>query len=413
MVRATFFTVILIVLQLQHQSFAQSDYKDADEFNVAYQYQLNSPILFQHRVAIGQNEATVFLKVIRQNNELNINTINYEIKADYQRDEVVRKAELKDEQKLINDSNSDIYQFTFPLTENSKYLFIFLDASIRENNYTYLYDIALDTDQNFPLTDLLIMEADRDIPVFNPTLTEDTEFRLVSFYGEDSTRAFIYHYTHEFPPNLPPMAEGSAEVQKSLSIDTVLEVQMGQKLSFNEQGLYFCQTDTTSLSGISFRLTDNYYPRYVTAEGLIAPLRYISTSEEMDNLNKADNTKQALDRYWVKATRSRERAKDVIRDYYRQVYAANALFTFYKEGWKTGQGMVYTLFGAPDEVYRSATQERWIYNDENNLVDNLNFTFVKVRNIFTDQHYNLIRDEDYRRFWYRNIDLWRKGRKQI
>lgn len=151
----------------------------------------------------------------------------------------------------------------------------------------------------------------------------------------------------------------------------------------------------------------------MTAESLIDPLRYISTSEEMENLTENEDAKKALDRYWIKITRSQERAKEVIRNYYQQVTNANLLFTSYKEGWKTGQGMVYLLFGPPDLVTTSANQEQWIYNSQNDLMENMTFNFVKVRNIFTTQHYNLLRDEDYRRFWYRNIDLWRKGRKQI
>jgi hypothetical protein len=74
--------------------------------------------------------------------------------------------------------------------------------------------------------------------------------------------------------------------------------------------------------------------------------------------------------------------------------------------------MVYLLYGPPDRVYRNQQGETWEYTGGSNLVD-LSFNFVRVRNIFTNRHYNLLRDEDYRRFWFRNIDLWRKGIKQI
>lgn len=387
--------------------------KNLDEFNVAYQYDMTSPLYCQYRVAVGSNEVTVFLKVIQQSNDVNLNQIYYEVRPDYEKGEILQSAELSESQLIKSENNITYYRFTVPIAEDSHYIFVFLEGAFQGSELSYRYDIPLNNELNFPLTDLLLMEENEDIPVFDNYIPQDKVFRLVAFYHQDTARAFAYYYNHNFEPNPPPMAGASADVQKSLQIDSIFPVQLNTSLSFEEQGLYFAQIDTTSLSGISFRITDKYYPRYVRAEELIEPLRYISTSDEMDAMNEQEDHKQALDRYWMKVTRSQERAKEVISNYYRQVTDANLLFTTYKEGWKTGQGMVYLLYGPPDEVYRSEGEERWIYNEESNLLESLSFTFVKVRNIFTNKHYNLLRDEDYRRFWYRNIDLWRKGRKQI
>lgn len=384
-----------------------------EKFNVAYQYDLMAPLACQYRVAIGSGEATVFLKVTQRASEINLNQVYYEVRPDYEKGDIGQKAELNESQRIKAEKNTTYYRFTIPINGDSHYLFVFLEGSFQGSDLAYRYDIPLNNELNFPLTDLLLMEEEEDIPIFDNFIPQNESFRLVSLYHKDDGQAFMYYYNHDFEPNPPPMAGAGADVQKSLAIDSIFPVQLNVPISFENEGLYFSQMDTTSLSGISFRITGKYYPRYVTAEELVAPLRYISTSDEIDAMTDTEDEKQSLDRYWIKVTRSQDRAKVVIRDYYRQVLNANLLFTTYKEGWKTGQGMVYLLYGPPDEVYRSAGEERWIYNEENNLLESLSFTFVKVRNIFTNNHYNLLRDEDYRRFWYRNIDLWRKGRKQI
>ena len=37
--------------------------------------------------------------------------------------------------------------------------------------------------------------------------------------------------------------------------------------------------------------------------------------------------------------------------YYRRVRFANEEFTQYKDGWKTDRGMIYILFGPPNQVF--------------------------------------------------------------
>ncbi|MDF9797367.1 GWxTD domain-containing protein [Catalinimonas alkaloidigena] len=413
MAKSTYILVLMLSLTAFHSAIAQRENSSPSDFNRAFLYDLSSPVYGEYEVAVGSNEATIFLKLTQRTNTININRMHYEVRENYEADDVIRSADLNESHFIKQKENSSYYRFEIPVSDESHYVFVFIEGVSAGANFNYRYDISLNNDQNFPLTDLIVMEAEEEIPVFTSSIPNNASFRVVSVYGEDSLNAYLYYYSHEFPPNLPPMAETGADIQKSLKIDTILSVQLNQSLSFENEGLYFCQLDTTSLSGISFRISSKYYPRFVTPEALIAPLRYISTSEEMENLTESDEAKAALDRYWIKVTRSQERAKDVIRNYFRQVTNANILFTTYKEGWKTGQGMVYVLFGPPDEVYSTGAEERWIYNSENDLMENLAFTFVKVRNIFTTRHYNLLRDEEYRKFWYRNIDLWRKGRKQI
>ena len=378
--------------------------------NVSYVYDPVAPVQLDARVAMNdQREATVFLRVTdRQSTQAP--SLRYAVHSDYQITSVLDSGQVSASQMVKQEGEQFYYRFTLPVTDDSHFLFVFVSTSA-QGNETYRFDITLNSEQNFPLTDLLLMRPDEDIPIFQDYLPAEAPFRLVSYYGSDST-AYLYYYRHDFEPNPPPMSSGGAEVQSSLTIDSLFAAPLDEVLRFEQKGLYFVQLDTTSLYGISFRIEDQYYPRLAKVETIVPPLRYISTSDEMKKLENAEETKQNLDDYWVKMARSQERAKAIIRDYFRQVTQANRLFTSYKEGWKTGQGMVYTLYGPPDAVYRDVDKETWIYNEDRNLVD-LSFTFAKVKNIFTHQYYNLVRDENYKRFWYRNVDLWRKGGKEI
>ena len=379
--------------------------------NVNQVYDSEAPLLLDARVAMkGQEEVTVFLRIINRQRG-GAPTLRYEVRADYQSEAVLDSGQLTPSELIKEEGNQYYYRFTLPVTDESHYLFVYAQLPNVATPNNYRFDVTLNTEQNFPLTDLLLMRPDEDIPVFQDYLPADASVRIVSYYGNDST-AYVYYYSHDFEPNPPPMSSGGGDVQRSLEIDSLFAIPLNETQRFDQPGLYFTQLDTTSLYGISFRIEDQYYPRLARIETIVPPLRYISTSDEMDALASAEDPKRSLDDYWMKMIRSQDRARPIIRNYFRQVTQANRLFTSYKEGWKTGQGMIYLLYGSPDAVYRDNDKETWIYNEDRNLVD-LSFTFAKVKNIFTHQYYNLVRDEDYQRFWYRNVDLWRKGRKEF
>lgn len=380
--------------------------------NIRYIYDKNAPVTLDKQVAMGENEATIFLKVaIKENSENQAPAINYEVRSDYKQENILNKGDLNNEHLIRQEANVYFYRFTVPVEEASHYVFIYVHKSTQETDTRFRFDIPLETDTSFPLTDLITMREKEDIPLFKNYIDRNEHFRIVSWYRQ-LPEAYIYFYSHDFAPNPPPMAVRGAEAQQNITIDSLFPVSLDTLVDFSDTGLYFVQTDTTSLSGISFRIGDRYYPRLVTAEDLIEPLRYISTSEEIEQLEESEDKKAALDKYWIKLTRSQEKARSLIRNYYRQVSDANRLFTTYKEGWKTGQGMVFVLYGIPDQVFRQEQQEVWVYNAGRDLVD-MTFTFTKVKNIYTDEHYNLVPDEDYKKFWFRNIDLWRRGRKTL
>ena len=129
--------------------------------------------------------------------------------------------------------------------------------------------------------------------------------------------------------------------------------------------------------------------------------------QEFEKVKAAKGDKKAFDRIILGITGNSERAKEFIRNYYRRVEWANFYFTSYKEGWKTDRGMIYMLFGLPDELYKFTDREVWVYKSSS--VD-AKFNFVKSSTIFDPDNYVLIREKKFQETWYEKIDLWRNAR---
>ena len=219
----------------------------------------------------------------------------------------------------------------------------------------------------------------------------------------------VFRYKHEFDPALPPMSSSQRPAPRTLEIDTTMIVRTNEPIRLPGEGLYYFVADTNDVAGIGLVVADSRFPRMTRPERLIRPLLYMSTGTEMAELNSAKEVKKALDRYWLSLmSGSEEVAKKAIRAYYGRVEEANQLFTTYKEGWKTDKGMIYIILGAPDRVQRSRDREVWVFNRRNNQSE-VNFTFNRKQNQFVDDHYELVRYEEFRPVWFPIVEAWRTG----
>ncbi|MGZ4158392.1 MAG: GWxTD domain-containing protein, partial [Bacteroidia bacterium] len=120
----------------------------------------------------------------------------------------------------------------------------------------------------------------------------------------------------------------------------------------------------------------------------------------------------SIEKFWLACTGSQDRAKEIIRKYYNRVKDANLFFTSYIEGWKTDRGMIYLIYGAPNVIYRTANAEVWTYGEENNI-NSLSYSFLKVNNPFSDNDYTLERSSVYKQSWGSAVDIWRQGRTYL
>ena len=112
------------------------------------------------------------------------------------------------------------------------------------------------------------------------------------------------------------------------------------------------------------RYTDyQTFTKCTQLKNLPGPLVYITTRQEYDRLESTIGNKKAFDRTILSIAADIDRARTLMRSYFRRVELANRYFTSYKEGWKTDRGMIYIVFGRPDEVFLFDDREVWNYDN--------------------------------------------------
>lgn len=254
-------------------------------------------------------------------------------------------------------------------------------------------------DPNYPVHNFLQQRSD---VVFAPYIKKSTP---VTIQGSDPAKLVAY-YGQIFPAAVPAFSEVQGKVSRGMTVDSTFTLSSGQEISLEKEGLYLVQKDSLSKEGFAFRVEDDY-PRYAKIESLADPLIYICTRQEFDRMKLAKGDKKAFDKVILSVTGDKDRARNLMRSYFRRVELANQFFTSYKEGWKTDRGMIYIVFGLPDEVYRFNDREVWNYK---NSSFKISFNFVKSATVFDPDNYVLIRERKFQETWYEVIDLWRNAR---
>ncbi len=217
---------------------------------------------------------------------------------------------------------------------------------------------------------------------------------------------FVSYYKDNFPTPSPPFVSKEVKMDRFLFPDSVFQVAPGGSIGpFTKDGLYLAQEDTTSALGYSFLVKRPPYPKYNRLADLKGPLLFVTTREENDALGRAGEDKALFDKVILDITKDTERARTFMRNYFRRIEMANYLFTSFKEGWKTDRGMIFTIFGLPDEVHHDGGFEDWSYKNPRQA-----FRFARAGSVYHPDHSVLVRDKDYTEYWYQTIDLWRKSR---
>ena len=232
----------------------------------------------------------------------------------------------------------------------------------------------------------------------------NTSLSILGF--EPEKPLIISHYSEAFPPAAPPFSTAQARVSPLLKPDTLFTTSPDTLLSFSRKGLYLAQQDTTSATGVAFRIEDDY-PKLGMLQSLVGPMVYICSKQEYSRLVAAGDNKAQFDKVILSITGNSDRAKIFMRSYFRRVELANIYFSSYKEGWKTDRGMIYIIYGLPQSVYLFGNREVWEYKNTNFTGK---FTFARAATVFDPENFVLLRDKSYEAKWYEIIDLWRKAR---
>ncbi|CCG98842.1 hypothetical protein FAES_0831 [Fibrella aestuarina BUZ 2] len=309
---------------------------------------------------------------------------------------------------LTRDNDHLVVSFTIPRPKNAGNAIMLTEISEKNTGKKALNDLPLRFKTTRLSDQYALFDAAGRLPQLrNFARAQDTV--VIRDVSGTKRTLFAYRYKHEFDPALPPMSSSQRPAPRTLAIDTTLTITTNEPVRLPGEGLYYFVADTADQSGIGLLVGDGRYPKMTRPERLVKPLLYMSTGTEIAELNASKEAKKALDRYWLTLTSGNEEvAKRAIRAYYGRVEEANALFTTYKEGWKTDKGMIYIILGAPDRVQRSRDREVWVYNKRSNLSE-VNFTFNRKQNQFVEDHYELVRYVEYQPIWYPVVEAWRTG----
>ena len=215
---------------------------------------------------------------------------------------------------------------------------------------------------------------------------------------------YIRYFDENYKPAPPPHISKTLLFNPLRGAKNTFSILKDEFYTFPKKGLYFIQSDTLTTSGIFINAVDADFPKLTEIDDLTLSIRYITKNEEYQRLiAKNEDTKIELDRFWLERAGSKEKARGMIRLYYNRIQLSNEYFTSYKAGWKTDQGIIFTIFGNPTRVQKTEDYEYWYYRRTGNR-DSVEFVFDN-----RDGVYVLRRSPLYEQPWSAEIFAWRSG----
>ncbi len=255
--------------------------------------------------------------------------------------------------------------------------------------------------------------------LFNPVVRANEYVNLVYPRGTADSLFIAYYQPLKDIPYPPSMLLPEKTID--YLPDTVVAVRYSDTipLMFPGDGVYFCSTERDSEEGYTFFNFGDAYPTMNSPEVMIEPLAYLASEDEMNSMRTSTRPKVALDEFWIKCGGNVDRSRELIRIYYTRILYSNYYFTSFKEGWRTERGMIYTIYGPPDKVYKSNDGESWGYRKPvikstwggrvHLKEDYIWFNFRTRQNKYSENDFYLSRSETLVTYWDKAIASWRKG----
>jgi GWxTD domain-containing protein len=358
--------------------------------NYSYLYSPSTEINFQYRLARQGNGLILLYQL--ETNDINKPAPSYDIRVETRQSLGDKEGTLVPAAIKTWLTSNNLITGSVPVPATDPWIVVRIENAEKKKAWYFPVAVA-GTEQFYAQTP--------DTPVVPPYLNEGTAIQI----PQDTLRPLVVsYYGQDFPAAAPAFSTAQARVNKVMKADSVFSFSDGT--SFSKKGLYLIQRDTAATTGLSLRVESDY-PKLGTLESLAGPLVYICTKQEYDRIRSANGDKKKFDQVILNITGNSERARTFMRNYFRRVELANKYFSSYKEGWKTDRGMMYIIFGEPDEVYKTADRETWEYKGS---TTNMRFQFVRSATVFDPDNFVLIREKRFTDTWYQVIDLWRKAR---
>jgi GWxTD domain-containing protein len=260
--------------------------------------------------------------------------------------------------------------------------------------------------QNFFLSD-----AENNLPILSPNFKKGDKLKINYTY-KSIDKLFVEYFYRDFdlpPPPFSSSGQKAFDYEPDSSFTINLSDSSSTLFTIEKEGFYFIKTVKSSQSGLTLFCFENSFPKIKNHKDMIEPLRYICSNKEFQTITSNPNAKNAVNEFWLNMAKQPEIAKMLIKNYYHRIEESNQFFTSYLQGWKTDRGMIFTIFGRPNVIYKDQKTETWIYGEENTPMS-ISFLFIKVQNPFSDNDFRLTRSPLLKNPWYNMVDNWRKGK---
>ena len=299
-------------------------------------------------------------------------------------------------------ANKRMYAFE---STNDGFPFLILRVAVPEEDEHFSYIINLEMASPFFIT-----QTDLTIPNIHGFLPKGSNLKISNLNSKESTYKLSF-YAQKFSAALPPMANLRTK-RPFENADTTYILNSRDSLDSRVEGAYIMHDVNDKKAVSTFRISSKAYPQVSTINDLLEASVYLFTKKEKDKLSNSTNPKRGYDAFWLENTNSSERASKMISAYFSRVREANSLFSTFKEGWKTDMGMIYIIFGPPNKVFKNKESMEWVYQKTYEF-PTLTFKFYSKSENLTTEYFELERNIKYQNTWFRAIDLWRKGRKNL
>lgn len=383
------------------------------KWNFEYQYRPFAPVVCQHRILEKKDSLVVFFKLtfdplyaVEKNIAKKYNwKFNFRITQAYESKKSYLDGTIDCKRFQIAPNE---FLFFFPIQkidlEGSVYMFI--EYFNDEKGKPYIHDIPLKVIEKELFYDNLLFETNGLVPVFDNYFHKNDTVVVKS--GLENDKSALFYYRYNFPAAMPPQTESSmSDGDIKLRPDTIFSVLNDTLFSVNKKGVVFLNSNIKK-KGVYYYTCENKFPKVTKTKELIDPILYISTNDESRSMKASAKPKVKLDEFWLNMLGERDLARKVIKAYYTNVQNANKFFTDYKEGWKTDRGIIYTVFGPPNEVYKLDFKETWKYKATNQLPA-FTFIFTKRTDAFGNYFFEIQNSDEYTNLWFTAVEIWRKG----
>ncbi|MDR0815226.1 MAG: GWxTD domain-containing protein [Bacteroidales bacterium] len=369
---------------------------------------------------LSETESQMFISL--NTNELIVNEAN---------EERVPKAEVKihyelydctetENNKIVTDSatffnilqikktqKSVVFPITFPAVQGRRYMLSVQMTDVFRRN-TIRKFITVNKTNEFSGQNFRVIALNGS-PKLDNMINENEIFRII-YQRRPVDSIFIKYMAAPGAIATSPLSSASAEALKFKADSVWVQAYSPTtNFMFGYEGLYLIQTDTMRQDGLLLMNFGAAFPKENRTAKLVEPISYLVNNSEYQKLTEAGNPKKMMDNFWLAATGSTDKARMLIRVFYTRMGYANQYFTDVKEGWKTDRGVVYMVYGLPNNVLKSSDSETWEYTREHQN-NSVTFTFDRKDSPYSDDHFVLRRGDPQTTYWARAIDSWRKGR---